>query len=334
MKVNGYSDINSINNIDLTKNSEVKEKKSKNNKGQTSTNSGMTIDGSELNLGNESIEEKKKKAQKIAMELMGSAFKRDNDIDKEIEQCNERAEIHKKENEEYSMLLSDIKDEEENLKEIYDVDSESKEQSDLDLLIKEKESIRHPDKVKLTPEEKADLIKIKNKPLTEYQERMLKLDDEKFELNEKIDENKENIRKEYGTARGIALERLKYHEMVDAKKQGDEVIKAANKEIMGTIIDEAKKDIDDKYEDEKQKAEDKAKEEEIIEDRIEKSKEQSKEDEEKLEKIYELKQDILELSKNNNRNSSNDMKKSLDLIVAELQLSQEDLKGAAVDQNV
>lgn len=334
MKVNGYSDINSVNNMDLMKNSEVKEKNSKNNKGGTSTNSGMTIDGSELNLGNESIEEKKKKAQKIAMELMGNAFKRDNDIDKEIEQCNERAEIHKKENEEYSMLLSDIQDEEENLKEIYGVDSESKEQSDLDLLIKERESIRHPDEVKLTPEDKAELTKIKNKSLTEYQEKMLKLDEEKFELNEKIDENKENIRKEYGTARGIALERLKYHEMVDAKKQGDEVIKAANKEIMGTIIDGAKKDIDDKYEDEKQKAEDKAKEEDIIEDRIEKSKEQSKEDEEKLEKIYELKQDILELSKNNNRSSSNDMKKSLDLIVAELQLSQEDLKGAAVDQNV
>ncbi len=334
MKVNGYSDINSVNNMDLTKNSEVKEKNSKNDKSATSTNSGMTIDGSQLNLGNESIEEKKKKAQKIAMELMGNAFKRDNDIDREIEQCNERAEIHKKENEEYSMLLSDIQDEEENLKEIYNVDSDSKEQKDLDLLIKERESIRHPDEVKLTPEENAELAKIKNKSLTEYQEKMLKLDEEKFELNEKIDENKENIRKEYGTARGIALERLKYHEMVDAKKQGDEVIKAANKEVMGTIIDEAKKDIDDKYEDEKQKAEDKAKEEEIIEDRIEKSKEQSKEDEEKLEKIYELKQDILELSKNNNRNSSNDMKKSLDLIVAELQLSQEDLKGAAVDQNV
>ncbi len=334
MKVNGYSDINSVNNMDLTKNSEVKEKNSKNDKSATSTNSGMTIDGSQLNLGNESIEEKKKKAQKIAMELMGNAFKRDNDIDREIEQCNERAEIHKKENEEYSMLLSDIQDEEENLKEIHNVDSDSKEQKDLDLLIKERESIRHPDEVKLTPEENAELAKIKNKSLTEYQEKMLKLDEEKFELNEKIDENKENIRKEYGTARGIALERLKYHEMVDAKKQGDEVIKAANKEVMGTIIDEAKKDIDDKYEDEKQKAEDKAKEEEIIEDRIEKSKEQSKEDEEKLEKIYELKQDILELSKNNNRNSSNDMKKSLDLIVAELQLSQEDLKGAAVDQNV
>ena len=334
MKVNGYSDINSVNNMDLTKNSEVKEKNSKNDKSATSTNSGMTIDGSQLNLGNESIEEKKKKAQKIAMELMGNAFKRDNDIDREIEQCNERAEIHKKENEEYSMLLSDIQDEEENLKEIYNVDSDSKEQKDLDLLIKERESIRHPDEVKLTPEENAELAKIKNKSLTEYQEKMLKLDEEKFELNEKIDENKENIRKEYGTARGIALERLKYHEMVDVKKQGDEVIKAANKEVMGTIIDEAKKDIDDKYEDEKQKAEDKAKEEEIIEDRIEKSKEQSKEDEEKLEKIYELKQDILELSKNNNRNSSNDMKKSLDLIVAELQLSQEDLKGAAVDQNV
>lgn len=334
MKVNGYSDINSVNNMDLTKNSEIKEKNSKNDKSATSTNSGMTIDGSQLNLGNESIEEKKKKAQKIAMELMGNAFKRDNDIDREIEQCNERAEIHKKENEEYSMLLSDIQDEEENLKEIYNVDSDSKEQKDLDLLIKERESIRHPDEVKLTPEENAELAKIKNKSLTEYQEKMLKLDEEKFELNEKIDENKENIRKEYGTARGIALERLKYHEMVDAKKQGDEVIKAANKEVMGTIIDEAKKDIDDKYEDEKQKAEDKAKEEEIIEDRIEKSKEQSKEDEEKLEKIYELKQDILELSKNNNRNSSNDMKKSLDLIVAELQLSQEDLKGAAVDQNV
>lgn len=334
MKVNGYSDINSVNNMELSKNSEVKEKNSKNDKSATSTNSGMTIDGSQLNLGNESIEEKKKKAQKIAMELMGNAFKRDNDIDREIEQCNERAEIHKKENEEYSMLLSDIQDEEENLKEIYNVDSDSKEQKDLDLLIKERESIRHPDEVKLTPEENAELAKIKNKSLTEYQEKMLKLDEEKFELNEKIDENKENIRKEYGTARGIALERLKYHEMVDAKKQGDEVIKAANKEVMGTIIDEAKKDIDDKYEDEKQKAEDKAKEEEIIEDRIEKSKEQSKEDEEKLEKIYELKQDILELSKNNNRNSSNDMKKSLDLIVAELQLSQEDLKGAAVDQNV
>ena len=32
MKVNGYSDINSVNNMDLTKNSEVKEKNSKNDK--------------------------------------------------------------------------------------------------------------------------------------------------------------------------------------------------------------------------------------------------------------------------------------------------------------
>lgn len=334
MKVNGYSDINTINNMDLSKNNEVKEKKSKNDKNETSTNSGMTINGSELNLGNESIEEKKKKAQKMAMELMENAFKCDNDIDKEIEACNKRAELHKKENAEYSMLLSDIHDEEENLKEIYQINSDSEEQTDLDLLIKERDSIRHPDDVKLTLEDKANLAKIKKKPLTEYQDKMLLLDSEKFELNQKIDENKENIRKEYGTARGIELERLKSHDMVDARKKGDEVVKAANKEVIGTIIDEAKKEVDDKYEDEKQKAEDKAQEEEIIEERIEKSKEQSKEDEEKLEKIYELKQDVLELSKNNNRDKSNDMKKSLDLIVAELQLSQEDLKGAAVDKNV
>lgn len=334
MKVNGYSDINTINNMDLSKNNEVKEKKSKNDKNETSTNSGMTINGSELNLGNESIEEKKKKAQKMAMELMENAFKRDNDIDKEIEACNKRAELHKKENAEYSMLLSDIHDEEENLKEIYQINSDSEEQTDLDLLIKERDSIRRPDDVKLTLEDKANLAKIKEKPLTEYQDKMLLLDSEKFELNQKIDKNKENIRKEYGTARGIELERLKSHDMVDARKKGNEVVKAANKEVIGTIIDEAKKDVDDKYEDEKQKAEDKAQEEEIIEERIEKSKEQSKEDEEKLEKIYELKQDVLELSKNNNRDKANDMKKSLDLIVAELQLSQEDLKGAAVDKNV
>ena len=98
MKVNGYSDVNSVNNMDLSKNSEVKEKKPNNDKSTTSSNSGMTINGSELHLGNESIEEKKKKAQKIAMELMENAFKRDNDIDREIEQCNERAEIHKKKN--------------------------------------------------------------------------------------------------------------------------------------------------------------------------------------------------------------------------------------------
>jgi len=333
MKVNGFSDAGTINNMDLTKNNEVEKEKNIKSK-EKSSDSGMTIQAGELHLGNETIEEKRKKAQRLAMDLVSDAFNRDRKIEQEIQDCNTRAEQCQADNAELRGLLSDIAKEEDNLKEIYNVDSESKEQKDLELLIKEREYYRNPSAPELTDEEEKYLKELKREGYTEYQTRMLTLDDNKVELNSKIEENDETIRREYGVARGIELERLKTHDMVDAKKKAEDIIEAANKEVIGTLIDDAKNNIDNQYEDEKQKADEEAKEEEIVEERVEQTKEQRKEDEEKLEKIYELKQDIQELSKNNNKNSANDMKKSLDLIVAELQLNQEDLKGAAVDQNV
>ena len=50
------------------------------------------------------------------------------------------------------------------------------------------------------------------------------------------------------TIGAIQLERLKHQEMVKAQKKADEVMEAANDEIFGMLVDEAKDHVDEDLE--------------------------------------------------------------------------------------
>ena len=188
---------------------------------------------------------------------------------------------------------------------------------------------------------------------------MLELD-ERENLYKQRSEQKETASKSIsGAISNIQIERLKHHEMVDSSKQADEIMEQANKEMIGSLYDEAKDHIDEKMEEIQKKAEEK-KEEEKEE---EKKKTERKKDELELEKqIEEAKQnaeqaassepqkelsvtspvvtrdvsDAQDIVAKNPDNTLSEPKidRELAKILDELKLLEEDIKGAAVDVNM
>lgn len=148
----------------------------------------------------------------------------------------------------------------------------------------------------------------------------------------------DDMRAAFAVARGMKLERLKKHEMLDAQEQGEEILEAAEKNVIGILTEEVKDKIDQDMEETKEKAEDKKEEEELLEERVEAAKERREEKDDRIEKdtkdLLELQQEQEEIRKQQENGNLPDMKKSLELVVGELQLAAEDVKGLLVDKGL
>lgn len=142
----------------------------------------------------------------------------------------------------------------------------------------------------------------------------------------------------FAVARGIKLERLKKHEMLDAQEQGEEILEAAEKNVIGILTEEVKDKVDQDMEETKEKAEEKKEEKELLEERIEAAKERREEKDDRIEKdtkdLLELQQEQEEIRKQQENGNLPDMKKSLELVVGELQLAAEDIKGLLVNKGL
>ena len=210
--------------------------------------------------------------------------------------------------------------------------------------------------VQLTDEEKEKVAQLEGREdrLTEYQERCLAID--KFQRtyetrNQQIDEELAGC---YATIRATRLERLKYHGMVDAQKQADEVMEAAGKEILGMMIEEAKEHVDEELEEPreeaKEKAEEKAEEEEKIAERNEKKEEleaQIDAAHERSEEQEELRREAEERSREDaelletmidagvgNVGNVSDIQSEIKTMLHKMKLLEEDLKGSTVDDQL
>lgn len=289
-----------------------------------------TVYAGDLNLGTDRVLEERQKAQAMAMQLISNAFAGDMEIDDDIEMRNQRVKDLESDSAEQNELLKDIANEREALKEEYGITEDSQEEKDLALLRKCKESMNNPF-VQMTEEEKERLTALDKQGYTFYQEEMLRLDDNAAEIEERIQENQKSIREEHAIVRGIQLERLKYHDMVDAQKQGDQVLAAANKAVVGIIFDEAKNKIDQETEERKEELEAKKEEEEKLKERIEAAKDKKRQDNDGLDKMYELSTSLKNTKSAAQKDTLPDIKKSLNQVVNELKLTAEDLKGLVVD---
>lgn len=296
-----------------------------------------TIQASTLNLADDPIQRKRKQAQAMAMSLMSNAFSDEQKVDEDLAERRERINTLTKENEEYNEILKDIKSQKESLKEFYGITDDSKEQQDLELLRKEKNSMEYPNVIKLSEEEKKQLESIHTNGLTDYQKSMMELDGAEKEYKGKIAENRKSIIEENAIISGVQIERLKTHEMVDARKQGDQIMVAANKEIVGMLYEEVKENQDKKMEEQQEAADKKKEEAEKLEKRIEaakKDKEKYTNKTDDMDKMYKLGNSLDTVRKKGNSSTMEDVKKSLSHIVSELKLTAEDLKGAVVDENL
>lgn len=304
-----------------------------------------SINAAELNLGTDPVEEKRKKARKMAMELVKDVFARECEFDEGLASRDRHAKELLDENVEHKAILSDIDKERDNLRKLHEVPEGGTEDEELDLLRKEEKAQKYPDLVKLSDDEKERLGEIHSRGLTPYQKEVRRLDSEEAEYKEKMVDNEREMLQEYGMVRGMKLEHLKQHDMADAVTEGKKIIKAASGEIIGMLRDEVKDNIDKKTEEEKEKAKEKKEEKEELEEKIEAAKADAdnyeeikkakeKKEEKEREKMYEIGTTMDAVKQGKEAEILPDDEKSLNQVINELMLSTEDIKGLVVDETL
>lgn len=225
------------------------------------------------NLANDPIAEKRQEAQEKAWKVVSDAWDADKAIDKSVEDrqnhYNEMLEIKKKAQAE----LKRINDEKTALKEEYGIADDSQEQKDLEFIEKVKDYLAGDFHNGITEEDLVDYVEMRKQPLTEYQTRALELHEMAKKFKADLKDANDAMKDDIADIKAIALERLKSDPMADAQKTADAIETAANKEIIGMAMQQAKDHIDEKMEEAEEKAEEKAEEEEAKEEKLEDLKE-------------------------------------------------------------
>lgn len=301
------------------------------------------------NIADNPIAQKRKEAQEAAWNIVKNAWDSDKSVDDMIQtRRNHYAELSALK-ETAAAELSDIADDKEALRQLYDVEPDSQEQTDLELLEKARDINAGVSDAELTEEERKRLGEMYQGERTEYQSRALELHDRAVELKKQIADANKQMRDDTADIYAIKQERLKENPMLDAKEAAEEVLEAANSEIIGMAMQEAKEHIDEKMEEVQEKAEKNAKEQEEREERLEEQKlnraiqeamiEGTKEAVEKA-KAMERRMDTPDVDTmemidiTQNSGAGKDVSQSLDEIKYNMKVLEADLKGIKVDEEV
>ena len=135
-----------------------------------------TVFAGDLNL--DPIAEKKKKAQEKAMKIMQDAWAQDRAVADSIAKREENAAKMRDEIKALNDEIGELNDKEAALMEEYNIDPDSQEQKDLELLKKQQDINKGLlSGNSLTEEELARLKELEQVPRTEYQERALVIND-------------------------------------------------------------------------------------------------------------------------------------------------------------
>lgn len=358
-------------------------------------NGRKSIFAGDIGMQQDRIMQRRERARKKAMKIVGDAWDGDRKIDQNILDIRDRAAQLMEEKKENLDVIETAKTQKEALRVHYGVAADSQEQKDLELLQKadraknprfdihltaeeearaevlQKRRLSDADKellrkkalsedpvtgVQLTEEEQEKVSQIESEKdrLTEYQERCLEIDAFQLTYEKRNLDIDQELAGCYGSIRAIKQERLKYHEMVNAQNQADEVLDAAGKEILGMLIEESKDHVDEELEEPreeaKEEAEKKAEEEEKTEQREEKqaeleaqvdaAHERSEEQEavrrearERSREEEELLETMIEAGVGNVGNVS-DVQSEIKNMLHKMKLLEEDLKGSNVDEEL
>ena len=260
------------------------------------------------------------------MKVVGEAFDADKLIDNDLQERKNKIAALEEENAKLQDQINEINDSQNALMEKYGITEDSQEQKDLELLRKKDKWMMGKGDA-LSEEELERVAKLESEELTEYQKRQREWDAEKKHFQNDIDKNKEEIIVENAIIRGTKLERLKKDPMVKAQKEAEEILDASGKEIINMIMEETKDTLEEKSEEEQEKAEkleEKQKEKEAF---IEKQKENKEETEEVLENMP--MEDMIHMGQ-----LKDEIKQEVQKIVSEMKLVEEDIKGAMVDKSI
>lgn len=302
-------------NINLANYIENKTFGAKANEEEKETGNKQHIFAGNSNLPYDPIAEKRKEAQQKAMKVVTDAWESDKAIDKSVEDRKNH----------YDEMLAKAQEAQSHLKEI------------------EEQKAALMEEYGVTEE-----TEYKDMP-GEYKQRMLELSKQAESFAAELYDAKKYMQDDIADIKAIARERLKSNPMVGAQKTADAIRAAANDEIIGMAMQQAKEHIDEKMEEMEEAAEERAEEEEVKEEQLEEIKEiralkeamieGTKEAAEKAEARRRANQapdvpidELMELTKTNTQTDK--AKQVLDEIRYSMNLLEADLKGIEIDEEV
>ena len=130
------------------------------------------------------------------------------------------------------------------------------------------------------------------------------------------------------------IDRLKSQDMLKADDSADRILDAAEKDVLGMVIDDAKENIDKKMEEEQKKAEEAAKKRDEQQERIDDSKQDAREQREIIRN--DAKTDMLDINNGlsgKDVNNVEEVQKHIQKMLNDEKLINEDLKGIRIDFN-
>lgn len=294
---------------------------------------GKTLDARQLTLGyNEDtcVSDKRKNARNQAMKMISDAWARDDERIKKIDDLNKEKSDAVSRKIELQKRMGELERSKESLREEYGVSKDSGEQKDLELLEKYQNNIQSSANDKFSEEEIARLKELQNEPLTEYQKKVLSLNGAKNGLVmeiEKID----------GKLEGMSLsilmaetEQVKSQDMIKSQDAADQILEAAERDILKKLINDGKEAVDEKREEAEEKAEE-------IEEKKEETGASDKTQEEKAQQDIikgEAKAESLEQNykiKQQSADNVSEAQKQIQKIMSDNSLINEDLKGIKID---
>lgn len=303
-----------------------------------------------MNQDMNQVDLKREKAQKQAWKVVSDAWNSDKEIDDSINQRKLDYLEKQQEKVENQKYLDGTNEEMKMIKAEYAVDPDSQEQKDLELLMRKQDFDKGLTQESFTQEELERIACLTDDNLTDYQKAALDINDRAGKFKSDIKDAEAHMMDDMADIRSIKIERLKVHTMIDAGKEADSIMEAANKEIIGMLVEEAKEHIDDKQKEEEEKAEKVQEQKEEREERLEeleekmaveealilKTKEsveeaEKKEQERNMEVLPEI-DDILELT--NSSSTGSTVSQSLQEIKNSMKLLEADLKGIKVDESL
>lgn len=296
------------------------------------------------------IAQKRKEAQEKAWKVITGAWKQDQAFDADVEK---RRELYDKNNEALALAnkeLDFIRDERAAMTEYYEIDPDSQEQKDLELMERyqdQQKGLVNGEKLSLEENERAQQLMAQ--PLTDYQTRALELNDREGVWEQRARDAKINMSNMVEDIKDMNLANLQSTPMQDAKHTADAIMAAASEEIIGMIVKDMKENVDETMEETKEKIEENAEkkeeqEEELAEVKLERAIQRAmiegtqdavREAEAEIKKKNTVNIDTDDVSKVTQQNSNvSDAQQKLQDLAHEMKLIESDLKGIKVDEQV
>lgn len=284
-----------------------------------------------MNQSQSPIWQKKEQAMKQARKMVADAFETDSKVSEGISESRDKIKALKAASKEAEDELRKIEAQKAAWKEEYQVKDDSEEQQDLLLLGKRQASQRKGSGVILTPEEQERLSQIDQKGLTEYQQRCLEVNQDAETHRETLQNSLPQIQWLNQSISQTKIDMVKYLQMGKAQDAADAIMDAASKEVIAGLLAEARQHVDEQLEETKEKAEERKEKEEEEEEKIESRREESEnrreQIEERMEQNRERNDQLVELSE-----EKNTLQDDVKLMLKEMGLLDEDIKGVSVDQ--